>query len=432
MQIETQHTGKTSEGMILAHLKMLESYTKTLRNIIHSEQYTTAESSLRAPFDEKLVAEAKRIAEPFQKKTKTVLLVGIGGSDMGTRAVYEALRGHDDIQRKATPRLITLNTIEPSYLEEVEEVLDSHSSAEEIVLIVISKSGNTTETIFNANLVFEMFSNKFSVEKATTQSIVITNEDSPLAHSALEKKIEVAIIPKPVGGRYSIFTAVGLVPLVILGFNIDAFLDGARSAITASTQENKPSSAGVIAAFLFEAYLQGSQTHELFIWNPELETLGKWHRQLLAESIGKERKDGTKIGFIPTIEIGSIDLHSMGQLIFGGRNDMFTTFISSPNEWKGAKKYNPESPFTLSMLENKDSSDVMDAILTGVQKTYVLHGLPYISIELSAICERELGAFMALQMTSIMYLAQIFDVDAFDQPAVETYKNEVRRLLTNN
>lgn len=431
MEINTQHAGKTSEGMILAHVKMLGSYKKTLRDTIHNEEYILPESALRVPFDEKQIKIIKTVANRFHKKAKTVLLVGIGGSDIGTRAVYDALRGHTDILRKVTPRLIIANTIEPTFLDEIEDVLDSHDSAEEIVLIIVSKSGNTTETIYNANVLFEMFSKKYSSKEATAQTIVITNDNSSLAKNASKKDIEVITMPEPVGGRYSVFTAVGLLPLAILGFNIDAFLEGARSAITASVLENKPSSGAVIAAFLFEAYLQGSYIHDLFIWNPELETLGKWHKQLLAESIGKERKDGTKIGFIPTVEIGSIDLHSMGQLIFGGKNDMFTTFVSTPNEWGSSKKYNPESAFTLPMLEDKESGDIMHAIFSGVQKTYISHTLPFITIELSAICERELGAFMALQMTSIMYLAQIFDVNAFDQPAVETYKNEVRRLLTN-
>ena len=432
MEIHTQHANKASEGMVLAHLRMLETYKKHLEQVLVDEEYTAPESSLRVPFDKKMHEEVTATVDSFAGEVKTVLLVGIGGSDMGTRAIYDALRGHLDVTRDASPRLITVNTVEPKILANIEQVLASHDNPREIALVVVSKSGKTTETIANANILFTALSERFSPEVASSQTIVITDKESPLAQSATEKNISLISFPSNVGGRYSVFTAVGLVPLTLLGFDTNAFIQGAQSAIGASVSSDKPSSAAVIASFLFEAYLQGSRIHELFIWHPELETLGKWYRQLLAESIGKERKDGTKIGFTPTIEIGSIDLHSVGQLIFGGRNDRFTTFISASKAWDAeGRTYNKNSPFTLDVLENKKGSDVMQAILGGVRKTYETHNLPYISIEMSEINERELGAFMALHMTAIMFLAQIFDINAFDQPAVETYKKEVRRLLSN-
>jgi len=430
MEIHTQDTVKTTEGMVLAHLKMLGSYKQALGKIVESDQYMVPESALKVPFDEELLKTSKEIAEKYKKKAKVVILAGIGGSDMGVQALYEALRGYKNTPGDSRPTLITYNTIEPKLLDEVDEVLKTYKNPEDVVLIVSSKSGTTTETITNANILFNTFSKHFDEESASKQTVVVTTETSPLAESAREKNITVVSFPEQIGGRFSVFSPVGILPLSILGFNVDSFLEGARTAITASTTEGKPSSAGVISAFLFEAYLQGSRVHELFIWNPELEMLGKWYRQLLAESIGKTREDETKIGLTPTLAIGSTDLHSVGQLIFGGRNDRFTTFVGAPHEWSGGSKYKKDSPFTLSVLEGKKSGEVIKAIYDGVKNTYKRDELPYISIELTEINEREIGAFMALNMAVIMYLAQLFDVDAFDQPAVELYKNEVRSILS--
>ena len=167
------------------------------------------------------------------------------------------------------------------------------------------------------------------------------------------------------------------------------------------------------------------------MWNPELETLGKWYSQLLAESIGKERDDGTKVGFTPTVALGSTDLHSIGQLIFGGRNDRYTTFVSAPSAWNAGSAFSSDSPFVLPIFEGKEDGVVTRALYEGVRTAYITNELPFVTIELENISERELGAFMALQMTTVLYLAQLFDVNAFDQPSVEKYKSEVRRLLTS-
>jgi glucose-6-phosphate isomerase len=432
MEIQTHGLEILSEGMVVAHLKLLTPYKNTLHDAFEDTAYSVAESSLHAPFDEEVVEDVKKRCEPFKGKVKVVLLAGIGGSNLGTCALYDALRGYaQKVTKVDAPQLLTFDTTEPQILEKMEALLGNYDTAEEVVLIVVSKSGATTETLANANVLFSLFVKRFGKGSATKQTFVITDENTPLAEKAKGEGMHFFALPSKVGGRFSVFTTVGLVPLTLLGFDIDTLLEGARQGVQASCTKNKPSSAAVIASFLFEAYLQGARIHELFIWNPELETLGKWYRQLLAESIGKERPDGTQIGITPTIAIGSTDLHSVGQLIFGGRNDRFTTFVSVPSTWNQGQKLDMDSIFTSPVLENKESNTVPKAIYAGVQTAYINHKLPFVSIELSAVSERELGAFMTLHMAVIMYLAQLFDVNAFDQPAVETYKKEVYRLLTS-
>lgn len=430
MRIHTHSTPSITEGMVIAHMRMLTSYTEKLQQALEDTKYALPEASLRTPFDTDCLEAIVEKTAHLTEKTKTVLLVGIGGSYLGTSALYDALRGHKEyFHRSDTPKLVAFATVEPTALNSIKTLIDEHNSAEEIVLIVISKSGTTTETVANANIVFSLFEERFGRDAARKQTIVISGAESSLTKQVEEQGMLTFSIPKNVGGRYSVFTAVGLVPLRLLGFDIHALLEGARTAFTASTNTKKASSAAVCASFLFEAYLQGARIHELFMWNPELETLGKWHSQLLAESIGKERDDGTKVGFTPTVAIGSNDLHSIGQLIFGGRNDRYTTFVSAPSDWKEGHTFSSDSPFTLPFFEGKKDGTVTQAIYDGVKAAYIANDLPFISIELEAVSERELGAFMALHMTSVLFLAHLFDVNAFDQPGVETYKNEVRRLL---
>jgi glucose-6-phosphate isomerase len=428
MEIRTEKINNTTDSIIEAHVRLLESYTTLLRTTVEENDYTVPESALRVPFDTNLLAESKEVAQRY-KGVKKVFLMGIGGSDMGVHAVYDALRGYHG-NTDGAPELYDFGTIEPKVIHRAKRIIQETEHSEDIVCIVISKSGKTTETIANANTLFGLFEEKFGAEKAVQQTIVITGNDSPLHTKATEQGITVVHFPEMVGGRFSVLTGVGLIPLAILGFNVDAFCEGARKGILASVTENGSRTGAVLASLLFEAYLKGARIHELFFWNPELETLGKWYRQLLAESIGKEQADGTKIGYSPSIAVGSIDLHSLGQLIFGGRNDRFTTFIYAPCEWHHERTFKDESPFTLPMFTGKTMEDVLNAMYTGVKNTYTLHKLDFFTIELAHISERELGAFMSLHMTVIMYLAQLLNVNAFDQPAVEMYKNETRDLLT--
>lgn len=430
MQIDAEGVKNTRDSLIRSHLSLLKSYAISLGEVVASPSYEAPESSLYTPFDETMLTKTKEIASRFHG-VKKVFLVGIGGSDLGCRAVYEALRGYTNIDHSAEPELISFDTIEPKLLEKAGVIIDNLHSLEDVVFIVISKSGGTAETIANANVLFGMLKEKGGEEIVCKRTLVITEPGSTLANSAKTWDIEVVSLPPTVGGRYSVFTTVGLVPLAILGFDIDSFTEGAREAIQMSVGDKSPLVGAVLATYLFEAYLTDSRIHEMFFWNPELETVGKWYRQLLAESIGKVRSDGVAVGISPTVAIGSTDLHSVGQLIFGGRNDRFTTFVASQRAWESTLACAENTPFSMSILEKKTTKEVIDAIYNGVKNTYTSQELSYISIELSDINERELGAFMALHMTTIIYLAKLFEVNPFDQPGVEMYKNEMKKLLHN-
>ncbi len=431
MRILTHDTTGTTDGLIAAHASTLSRYRAVLRTASEDHTYATPEAALAAPRDEESIRLAHAIRSEFGGDAlKTMLLVGIGGSDLGTRAVYEAVYGGRAGRMASAPvALLPFDTIEPEALDRVPDILKSHEHANEVILIVISKSGSTTETIMNANVLFGHMTERFGKEAAAARTLFIGDKDIAIAEGLGASGIRHIPMPKRVGGRYSVFTPVGLVPLALLGVDVDALCEGAGKAIAASTPEEGHGPASTMASLLFEAYLTGLTMQELFMFHPELETLGKWYRQLLAESVGKQRHDSTKVGIMPTVAIGSTDLHSLGQLVFGGPRNRFTTFVAAPSSFKHGHAYRSDSPFTLSMLEGHTAGDAMHAIYKGVRAAYRNHSLPFIRIELDAIDAREVGAFMGLHMASVMYLAELFNVNAFDQPAVETYKRETRRIL---
>jgi glucose-6-phosphate isomerase len=434
MRVLTHNTTGTTDGLIAAHASTLTRYRAILRSASEDRTYATPESALGAVRDEESIRLAHSIRSEFGgDQLKTLFLVGIGGSDLGTRAVYEATHGvRAGRSGDASVTLVPFDTIEPSILSRVPDMLKKHERPEEVLLVVVSKSGSTTETIMNANVLFDYMVQHFGKEAAASRTLFIGDQDIAIGEGLRTKGIRHIAMPKRVGGRYSVFTPVGLVPLALLGVDVDAFCEGAGQAITASIPEEGHGPASTMASLMFEAYLNGLTMHELFIFHPELETLGKWYRQLLAESIGKQRQDSTRVGIMPTVAIGSTDLHSLGQLVFGGPRNRFTTFVAAPSLFEGGEPYRAESPFTLGMLEGRTAGDAMRAIYKGVRAAYKSHNMPFIRIELDEINAREMGAFMGLHMASVMYLAELFNVNAFDQPAVESYKRETRRILSND
>jgi len=429
MRILTEDT-RVGDGVLTAHLQTLAPYRNVLRAAIEDRACASHEASLALPFDEAGRAQANEIARAMGGQVRTVVLVGIGGSDLGTRAVIDALVGYADALVQAHPRrLVAFDTVEPTRLARFDALLDTHAGPEQLVFVVVSKSGTTSETIAIANILQHKLQARWG-DAVAPRTVVIGDGGTELARTASAHGMRHVAMPHLVGGRFSVFSVVGLVPLALMGVDIDAVCDGARSATHAGVPAEGYGPAAVLAATLFEAYLNGRALHELFLFHPQLETLGKWYRQLLAESIGKEREDGTRVGIMPTVAIGSTDLHSLGQLVFGGPNDRTTTFVAAPSLWNATDSCDEHSPFTLSALKGKHVGEVMQAIYGGARAAYRKHQLSHLVIELDGITPRELGAFMALQMASIMYLGKLFDVNAFDQPAVESYKLEARRLLT--
>lgn len=413
-----------SNEIIEDEKKHILAYLKRLKGIASSGTYENDESSLCLVDDSDNI---KKVREILRQKSvhnlRYILNIGIGGSNLGTKAIYDALYGYMDlVEPNRYPKMFFLDTNDTEFMNKTILFLKDIKNTEELFIHIISKSGGTTETIVNAEVVLHTLHELD--EKIYERVVVTTDENSPLWMSALEKNISTLSIPKKVGGRYSVFSAVGLFPLMAAGVDIDGLLRGALQMRGRCIQE-QDNPAVISAIFLSHFFREGKNIHDLFVFHPELESIGKWYRQLMGESLGKDGK-----GITPTVSVGSTDLHSVGQLYLGGPKDKTTCFVSAASSIK------VEIPKTLTfpLIENiqgKSLYDVMSAIQQGTQAAYFSQKIPAISVVLDDISPFSLGEFMQYKMIEMMLLGQLLNVNAFDQPHVELYKKETKKILKN-
>jgi len=283
----------------------------------------------------------------------------------------------------------------------------------------------------NLEILIDQLKKKFGDVK--NRLVVISDDGSKFWNMAIAKKIDVLAIPKTVGGRYSVFSAVGLFPLLLAGFTVSAFVQGAKKAIESELGKNPSEQPALISACLTHLQNKNHRSiHNCFFFAPELESLGKWERQLMGESIGKEKNlvgKKVNIGITPIVSIGSTDLHSLAQLYFGGPDDKFTHLVSVKSMPDVSMPKSLVFPGLVDHIETKKMSTVMSAILGGISSTYLKLKRPFVSTEFDRIDEKELGTYMQTRMLEMMYLAHLLQVNAFDQPSVEGYKLETKRLM---
>jgi len=407
----------------------LAPYMEVLKKAANDEIYSTPEASVRLPFDGEVLKRAISVADKVNNNSlKYVVVVGIGGSNLGAQAIYEAIRLKLQIALSHSPRIIFADTNNPREAEALAQFIGQKvHSKDEIVLNIITKSGTTSESVANASFLLEILKNKFGDADALSRVVVTTDENSALWKIAIDKKIEVLPIPKMVGGRYSVFSCVGIFPLLLAGINVQELLAGARESAEKCYNGDIIINPGLVSAStLFLSLKKGIAISNCFLFHSELEGVGKWWRQLTAESLGKNG-----LGVTPIVSIGSTDLHSMVQLYFGGPQDKFTNFVYAADEQYAHALVPKESIFeSLSPdIRGKDFADIMKAILMGTEEAYKENKMPFIETILPDISERSIGAFMQMKMIETMLLAKLWNINAFDQPEVENYKKHTKELL---
>ncbi len=394
--------------------------------------YKTPEHSLRLPLDPSIMLEVRHHAERyFSTQLRYVVVVGIGGSNLGTQAIYDALRTGDYVAALGHPKIIFADTLSTTFLRDTAEIFQTEISyPEEILINLISKSGSTTESIANFELIYAMLVRRFP--SIISRIVVTTDHGSKLWIAAEKKGMGLLPIPKEVGGRFSVFSAVGLFPLTVSGIDTMQLIEGARDVLVSSTQKDNP--ALRLAESIYLAHRSGASILNFFFFNPVLESLGKWARQLYAESLGKEQDRGGRViraGITPIVSIGSTDLHSMAQLYFGGPRDKMTLFLHITE--RSTLRIPEKGLFTdlAPALKNKSPDAIMKAIYDGTIAAYDTHKFPYGEILLPAISPYALGMFLELHMMTVMYLGEMLHVNTFDQPNVEDYKKVTKHLLEN-
>lgn len=406
-------------------------------NQARAYNYETDYASINLPFDEKLIKTICATVKTTKKHQPTTLVViGIGGSNLGTIAVLEALRGrfyneHHDI------KTYFVDTVDSDNIDDIAQLVERElETGNNIIINVISKSGTTTETIANFEIFLEILK---SHRPYNYHDFVVatTDQDSALWQLAEQQEFVRLAVPKHVGGRYSVFSAVGLFPLCFLDIDIENLCIGAQSGFLLSahkTLSNNP--AAMSAALIDTHYKRGNIIHDTFLFSVALGSIGAWYRQLSAESVGKAyNKDQELIntGVLPTVSIGSTDLHSVAQLYLAGPYNRFTTFVFIGNSITDL--YVPEYPEFEALvphIQGKSLNIIMDAILEGTKRAYFADKRPFICCMIPEKSAYYIGQLMQIKMMEIMYLGFLLNVNPFDQPQVEDYKKETKSILSND
>ena len=429
MKFNYQNTSNISEKDITKAIKQLGGYFDDLKKATKDDGYTANEASLYLPFDKDLRNQVKKVVkEKSSSNLREVMVVGIGGSNLGTWAVYDAI----------SPRKVRLSFYDTVFTDNVVKgiarIKEVYRHGGKVILNLISKSGGTTETIANSRILIKALQ---KVEPNWQKQVVITTEpDSKFENWAHNQKITILPNPAMVGGRYSVLSAVGLFPLAMAGISVEKLHKGASKMVLRCISSNIDNPALQSATAIYKAMRAGRTIHDLFLFNPDLERLGKWYRQLVGESLGKERNINGKIvhsGVTPTVSIGSTDLHSVAQLYLGGPADKFTTFVKldSKNKIKIPSIDNGLDNI-VSNITGKTLNEIMSAIYQGAAQAYIKRKMPFVEIFMQKNSEEEIGEFLQFKMIETMLLAKLLNINAFDQPNVEEYKKITKKLLENS
>lgn len=428
-----------------------------------AQGYSTDYASLVTPADSETLNEVKRVAQRIQALHPTMLLlVGIGGSNMGTLALVQALYGVYYHENPACPlKFYCADTIDNDFESALIERMETELKAGgTVILCVVTKSGTTTESIINSALFLDL-QKKYRPDTYRSCVVVITDEDSPLYALAQQERFTVLTIAKKVGGRFSVFTAVALFPLELLGIDTLQFCEGALqmrsrclqhysmtqglvNPAAQNSREQGPATrnpatqnpamqnpAAQSAATLFAHYQAGYTIHNLFVFSPALEMLGNWYKQLIGESLGKKYdREGkvVEVGFTPFVSVGTIDLHSVAQLYLAGPRNLFTTFVMDDEKDTLLIPANEVSR-SIPGLAGRSITSVKHAIFRGVVEAFIQERRPCMVITLEKKSSYLLGQFMMMKMFETIFLASLWNINAFDQPEVELYKKLARKLL---
>lgn len=416
MRYSYTETANIPETRLAETTRTLEGYVAKIQ-ALEVGHYDVPEAGLAAIGDGKH-AEAAASVVAAQGSIEHLILVGIGGSSMGTEAVYAALR-HD-----RTPMLHVLDLADEQRLADTYAALEG-VPVEAMTICIVSKSGTTTETLANAAVLLDALTKRYG-DSLSSRVVIIGDADTPLAHAAPKGGYAYVPMPKNVGGRFSVFTTVGLVPLALLGFDVRQFGAGAERFL--KTHGHEALNAAAIQATL---RTEGFHTRMLFAEEERLAPLLAWYEQLLAESLGKDttRSGGAFVGPLAPHVMTPRELHSTAQLYLSGFKGVFTTFVG--RDGGSGSMVVPDSGIggLIPLGSDRTYGRIPQAIMEGVRAAYQKRCLPFDRHVFLTIDAESMGAFMAARMLEVVYTAELFDVDAFDQPHVELYKAETRKIL---
>lgn len=372
------------------------------------------------------IARIEKIAKHLRSVSDTTIVIGIGGSYLGARAVIEAL-SHSFPHLSGSKYhqiLYAGHNISEDYMSELLEVLNHR----EYSVVVISKSGTTTEPAIAFRLLKDHIEKKYGKSVAADRIIAITDANKGALRSLSELNgYESFVIPDDIGGRFSVLTPVGLLPIAIAGINIQAIIKGAQemAGITRGNK-NAATNPALIYAAARNLILQTGRTTEILAgFNPRLHYFSEWWKQLYGESEGKDGK-----GIFPASVDFTTDLHSLGQYIQDGQRILFETVLSiKASNTKLLIPFEKEDSDQLNFLAGKRLSEVNSSAETGTILAHNDGNVPVISITIPQLDEFYIGQMIYLFEIACAVSGYILDVNPFDQPGVEAYKKNMFALL---
>jgi glucose-6-phosphate isomerase len=422
---------------------VLQSYLDTLAEeqqrmiAAGSIGYTTVYASINVPFDDELVSTVQGIVQKKKKYNPAMLIViGIGGSTMGTRALMQACLGTYHTILHSGLSCYFLETVDSDECYAIVSLARSVlQSGKTIIINVVTKSGTTTETIVNFELLLSLIK-QYRPDDFYNYIVITSDAGTPLHRLAQKEQYTFLEIPQKVGGRFSVFSSVGLFPCAFMGIDVDQIIKGAQNGLMQALDTDLLTNMAALAAVLsVHQYKMGKNVHDLFFFSRDLVDLGLWYRQIIGESLGKKHDINGNVvetGMTPTVSLGSTDLHSVGQHYLGGPRDIFTTFVSiSENNHIVLLPEFPEFESCVKNIQGRTVDTIMDAILQGTMRAYQNDNRPFTHLVLPKKNPYYCAQFMQLCMIEIMYAGYLMGINAFDQPNVESYKQETRKILAH-
>ena len=380
--------------------------------------------NLPSEIDEALLADIEKTAADLRKKSEIFVVIGIGGSYLGARAVIEALQNHFAPFTGEKPLIVYAgHNMSEDYLHDLMAVLDKKDYS----LAVISKSGTTTEPAIAFRILKQHIINKYGEKEAASRIIAITDKArGALKQLANVKGYKTYIVPDDVGGRFSVLTPVGLLPIAMAGIDIRALVKGAvemeQQCKVNPTVDNPVSQYAVVRQAL---YAQGLTNEIMVNYEPRLVYFSEWWKQLYGESHGKQHK-----GIFPASVTFSTDLHSMGQYIQDGLRNLFETVISVENSNHELRiPMESDDLDQLNYIAGKRISEVNHKAELGTVLAHEDGGVPNLRIVIPEVSEKVLGELIYFFEMACAVSGYMLDVNPFDQPGVEAYKKNMFALL---
>lgn len=380
--------------------------------------------------DQETIESIKKFAEEKTGKYKSIVVLAIGGSSLGTICLQKSLKHLfiNELNEK-NPKLYVIDNIDPTLIAELEDVIELEST----LFIPVTKSGKTPETLAEY-FYFRKKTDEANLDPKEHFVFITDPEGGLLREISKEESIPTFEIPQNVGGRFSVLTPVGLLPAALIGINIESLISGAKKIrqtfLSENFSENLPFQ---FAQIQYQLTQKGKNMNVMMPYSQKLIYLADWYRQLLAESIGKKQNnkgEEVNIGITPIKALGVTDQHSQSQLYNEGPNDKLLIFIEIENFGKTIKIPNlkPNNPI-VNYLKDVSFNKLINIEKSGTEKALIENDRPNITIKIDQVNENSIGELFMFFEAATAFLGEFFNINAFDQPGVELSKNLTKELL---